>query len=126
VSALNGKVISALKKCLEPALENCSISWGSEIRELNTVFRNQLVYETNLMTKSAFEGNTVSLYCKKDPTTGNPVELTFSPRNFAKVSEDESMGMFQMCAMRLPKLTTEQSIKYQVLSETTAMVGVVK
>lgn len=31
-----------------------------------------------------------------------------------------------MCAMRLPELTTEQSIKYQVLSETTAMVGVVK
>ena len=40
VSALNGKVISALKKCLEPALEYCSISWGDEIRDLDTVFRN--------------------------------------------------------------------------------------
>ena len=48
-SALNGKVISALKKCIEPALETCSITYGNsetgEVfhqEELNAIFRNQL------------------------------------------------------------------------------------
>jgi hypothetical protein len=39
-SVLNGKVIAALKKCIEPALEHCTISWGSETKQLDTVFRN--------------------------------------------------------------------------------------
>ena len=39
-SVLNGKVISALQLALEPALEDCSISWGSNTEQLGTVFRN--------------------------------------------------------------------------------------
>ena len=39
-SVLNKKVIAALQKALEPALEKCSIHWGSEKVDLGTVFRN--------------------------------------------------------------------------------------
>ena len=49
VNVINGKVISALKKCIEPALETCSIKYGDnrtgEVyhkEELNAIFRNQL------------------------------------------------------------------------------------
>ena len=39
-SVLNAKVIAALSKCMEPALEYCSISWGDETKDIDTVFRN--------------------------------------------------------------------------------------
>ena len=53
-SVLNGKVITALQKALDPALEHCSISWGSETKNLNTVFRNQLVQEFKILSEQEF------------------------------------------------------------------------
>ena len=69
-SVMNGKVIAALKKSLEPALEHCSISYGEETKELSTVFRNQLVIETKLMSVREFETLEVRFGCLNDPTTG--------------------------------------------------------
>lgn len=79
---MNGKVISALKKCLEPALEYCSISWGEEKKDLETVFRNQLVIETKLMSVQDFENLEVRFGCLNDPSTGNPVNMIFSAVDF--------------------------------------------
>ena len=50
-SVLNGKVITALQKALEPALEHCSISWGTQVKNLDTVFRNELVQEGTIITE---------------------------------------------------------------------------
>ena len=55
-SFLNGKIISALQKALEPALEHCTLSWelngGLHLpkTELNTIFRNQLVHEIRILS----------------------------------------------------------------------------
>ena len=37
---LNSKVITALDKALEPALELCNIIWNTQNIQLNTIFRN--------------------------------------------------------------------------------------
>jgi len=69
-SAMNGKVIASLKKSMEPALEHCSISWGDETKELDTVFRNQLILETKLMSTRDFENLELRFGCLNDPSTG--------------------------------------------------------
>ena len=59
-SVLNGKVISALKKALELALEHCSISWITShlyprgrgiVKQLDTIFRNELVQEGRIISE---------------------------------------------------------------------------
>ena len=123
---LNGKVISALKRCLEPALEKCSLTWGDEVVELNTVFRNQLVQDTRIFKQSDFDDLTVSFTCENDPTTNQPINLEFNSGDFVQVSEQQSLNLFKIAAMNLPELTQDQAIKYQVLSDTTAFIGVVE
>ena len=125
-SVMNGKVIAALKKSLEPALEYCSISWGEETKELDTVFRNQLVLETKLMSSTDFENLSLRFGCLNDPSTGQPVNMIFDADDFSKVDSENENLAFKFAAYSILDLTTEQSVKYQVLSETTAMVGVVK
>lgn len=61
-----------------------------------------------------------------DPSTGNPVNFIFTTNDFTEVEPEKAMNMFKVCAYNLPELTSQQSIKYQVLSDTTAMIGVVK
>ena len=45
--------------------------------------------------------------------------------DFTLVEGEEALDMFKFSAMNLPDLTEELSLKYQVLSDTTAMIGVV-
>lgn len=66
---------------------------------------------------------------ENDPVTNKPINLEFVKENF----ELSDMPLFKMAAFEkmklMPKASAEQnqiSIKYQVLSDGTAMVGVVK
>ena len=128
MSVLNAKVIVALERSLEPALEKCTITWGEETIKLQTVFRNQIVRETRLMNQTEFDAITISFNCELDPTTGMPVNHEFTAADFIKVDDESSLNMFKIAAMNLPEdeLTVENSIKYQVLTDETALFGEVK
>ena len=111
-SVMNGKVIAALKKSLEPALEYCSISFGEETRELSTVFRNQLVIETKLMSMREFETLEIRFGCLNDPTTGQPINMVFSADDFSVVDPQDELVMFKYAAYNKKDLTTGESVKY--------------
>ena len=78
------------------------------------------------MSQQQFDGFSVRIRCEKDRTTGKPIDMSFNQADFTEVKDQESSDLFQFCAMSLPDLTAEQSIKYQVLSDSTAMIGVIK
>ena len=52
--------------------------------------------------------------------------MIFDADDFSKVDSGDEIVSFKFAAYNMPGLTTEQSVKYQVLTETTAMIGVVK
>ena len=71
---LNGKVVTALQYAMEPAMENCSIKFGTQIDEnLSAVFRNQLIHKVALMSEDEFNQNVFKFYCQKDPQSGGEV-----------------------------------------------------
>ena len=52
--------------------------------------------------------------------------MIFDADDFSKVDSEDEIVAFKFAAYNMPDLTTERSVKYQVLTETTAMIGVVK
>ena len=77
------------------------------------------------MTKQQFQDLKISFNCRNDPTTQQPINLQFTADEFVETRAEDAVGLFKLCAMKMG-LTTQSSIKYQVLCDTTAMIGVVK
>ena len=57
--------------------------------------------------------------------TGEPINLQFTPAEFVEIGADQAESLFKLCAVKAG-LTTETSIKYQVVCDSTAMVGMIK
>ena len=57
------------------------------------------------MSMEQFEDLVISLTCKN-------VNMEFTADNFIEEKDEKSDEMFQFCAMNLPDLSTEQSLKY--------------
>ena len=79
------------------------------------------------MTASEFKNLKVEFRAELDPLTNKPIALTYSSSSF----EESELPLFQMAAHeKLESLSGKEnvklSVKYQVLSEETAMIGVVK
>ena len=70
VNELNGLVINALKKAIEPSLKECRIWLGNDNSILHEVYRNQTVSKIAIMSKANFEKVTFGFVSEKDPTTG--------------------------------------------------------
>lgn len=80
-----------------------------------------------ILTPAQFEKLTTTFHSDQDALTHQPINLSFSRSAF----EETSMPLFQMCAHeKLQNLSGQEniqlSLKYQVLSEETALIGVVK
>ena len=67
---LNGLVINALKRAIEPSLKECQIWLGEDNSYLHEVFRNQTVSKIAIMSKNDFQNVTFGFTSEKDPTTG--------------------------------------------------------
>ena len=76
-SVLGGKVIQALHKSLEPALEHCTLQVGHALREMDTIFRGQLVRESKIISTAEFEDLKVKFECRNNPVTNEPISLEF-------------------------------------------------
>ena len=97
------------------------------------MFRNETLYRSRIMSKEEFAKMTFEFSSEEDPVTKQAINFKFSSDEFRQV-EDEAMAkaIFKSAAnseMSKVKASTKEkdmSIKYQVLSSQTAMIGVIK
>ena len=70
--------------------------------------------------------------CKNEPISGQPFNLEFTHDDFREVTGDDAESLFQFVALSEINSTKDkaqkvaQSLKYQVLCDHTAIVGVIK
>ena len=121
---LNSKVILALQRCLQPALEGCSITIGENEENLKTIFRNQVIQRSLILSEDEALQAEVLFQCERDPTTGQPISLAFDFDDFVMATEDKVRNIFKVAASMDPKLSVEDAIKYQILTDSTAFIGV--
>ena len=132
---LNTKVITALAQAFEPSLKGCKLTFGDKQEELNEVFRNQTLFRSALMSTKQFQQMKFEFSSQLDPVTKEPIDLQFDKNDFRKI-EDKSyaQALFKSAANSMIKAFKNQkegvrkgmSIKYQVLSDETAMIGIIK
>jgi len=132
-SDLNGQVIGALQKAAEPSLKDCSITWLLESpEELNEVFRNQSIISTRIIPKAQFDNLTFSFASKEDPLTKEPINMQFTGLDFSEVTGEAGETLVKFAALKQIQATADVkqqvvlSLKYKVLCDQTAMVGVIK
>ena len=127
---LNGLVVKALANAFEPSLKGCTMLWNGQVEKLDEVFRNQSVMRTARISKQEFETFMFKFASKEDPITKQPINLECTANEFRKVGEGAaSKALFKMAAHDLilkGKDVIPNSLKYQVLCEETAMIGIVK
>ena len=80
------------------------------------------------MKKAEFDSLKVTFDCKKDPLTKKPINFKFKTEDFTKVEHPQEVeGMFKMAAyLGQEEISAKDSVKYQVLCDKTAMIGVIK
>lgn len=81
-SDLNGLVIRALRRAIEPSLKNCKLGWFGEYIDCGEVFRNQLCTFFKIIPKENFESLKVDFSCEEDPITKGKINLQFTSANF--------------------------------------------
>jgi len=93
-SDLNGLVIKALSRAIEPSLKNCKLSWFGESIDCGEVFRNQLCTFFKIIPREKFDSLKVDFSCEEDPITKDKINLQFTSENF----EPCKIGLFYMAA----------------------------
>lgn len=132
---LNGQVIRALQNAMEPSLKDVSFGWNDQPSQEDTedIFRNQLVYSTKLIPAAELANIKFFFKTGVDPDTNQKIELNFARADFTEVQGATGQSLFKMAVfneLESKKKTDEEriamSLKYQVLSEDTAIIGVCK
>ena len=85
------------------------------------------------MSKQQFENIKFAFSSEQDPVTKQPIDLEFDVNSFKKVEEGSlSKAIFKNAALSSMQEGVsgaeriKMSVKYQVLTDETAMIGVVK
>ena len=84
------------------------------------------------MSKADFQNVSFGFFSEQDPTTGQKIEFVFDVNAFVKVEDTSaSQALFKMAAHDVlskceASYKVQNSIKYQVLCDETAMVGIMK
>ena len=135
ISTLKAQVIDALQQASEPALTGCTFSFGkdltselfqpSRVVDVGNLFRNQLSTFFTVIRESDFEKICCDFSCKFDPSTKSSSSQKFEASQFSEIS---GTHLFKLAAQREFKAgdTLSLSLKYQVLSDATAFVGILK
>ena len=85
-----------------------------------------------LIETSQFESMVFRFNCELDPTTNEPFQIQFDNSRFRNFSTVSSLGLFKFAALEMInniadfETKVDLSVKYQALSEGTAMIGVVE
>ena len=84
------------------------------------------------MSKERFESVSYVFKTKEDPKTGDKIDLSFGPADFKRVEGDQAaqalikLAAFQRLEKEKDTQQVQTSLKYQVLCDQTAIVGVLK
>jgi len=106
-SELNGLVVTALSKAMQPSLKNCTFTWTDSTQDektqvtpeqLNEVFRNQSVILTRMLTQAQADHLKVKFHSDYDPVTKMPIDLEFSAQEFTQVTGDDAIALFKATA----------------------------
>eukprot|EP00347_Sterkiella_histriomuscorum_P005979 403354535 len=151
IDNLKGKIIKALQKAIEPSLQGCRFEFPMECdiqcpREglIGEAFRNEITNLYLVMKKSVFENFKMSYHVQNDPIQNCSLFQEYNQDEFKMLEDGETL--FKLAAKMMIKelddsytrnignkfkkeIKAQQqmlSIKYQVLCEKTAFVGVVK
>ena len=120
---------------MEPSLKDASYGWNETPAKDDTedIFRNQLVYSTKLITASELADIKFFFKTGVDPETNQKIELNFSRADFTEVQGAAGQSLFKMAVyneLESKKQDDEKriakSLKYQVLCDKTAIIGVCK
>ena len=128
---LNGLVIRALQAAIEPSLKETQYGFNDKLCEEQEVYRNTLISETVLMDAETFANLKFSLKTKQEGTQ-EALSMEFSKDEFQEVQGEEASNLLKMAAhFEIEKETDpakqkELSLKYQILCDETAIVGVMK
>ena len=115
-------------------LQGCKYGFNDELVSEHELYRNELVYQTAIMGKADFENVNFKFLTKRDPKSGDEaMNLEFSKVDFEKITSSQAAdALIKLAAHRIIEQTKDKdeishlSIKYQVLSDETAIVGVMK
>ena len=127
-------VIKALANSGQPSLKDVEFTFGEKLINKRDVFRNQLIHHTKLVDDNEFSKLYASFSCAQDPVINRAINWNIDSSQFVKI-EDETYAeaLFKKAAkdiieknMLTQSLLTDMSVKYQVLSDYTSYIGVIK
>eukprot|EP00347_Sterkiella_histriomuscorum_P014103 403362158 len=144
---LKAKVIKALKKAVEPSLQGCRFEFPKDCEIqcprdglIGEAFRNEITNQYLIMKKSVFENFKIAYSVQNDPIKNCSLFQEYNYEEFKMLEEGETL--FKLAAKMMikeledndaknigPEIKAEEqklSIKYQVMCEETAFIGVVK
>ena len=70
---LKACVIRSLSNAMEPSLFGVQYGWDGLLEKDHELYRNQLIYQTRIMSKQAFESVRYDFNSKADPKTGESI-----------------------------------------------------
>ena len=68
---LKSCVIRALSNAMESSLAGVQYGWNDQLENEHELYRNQLVFQTQIMSKEQFESVSYVFKTKQDPETGD-------------------------------------------------------
>ena len=136
MSMLKEKVVDALRKAGVPSMQGCTFDFGTGLKkELGSLYQNELVRVFALMPEEKFEKMKCTFYVKFNPETKDSQTEDIDPSKFKEIECHDHTYLFKLAAKdaiehsqdKVPqKEMQDLSVKYQVLSKHTQMVGVKK
>ena len=92
-----------------------------------------MIFKSAIVSKEEFQQFKFGFSSIEDPTIGQPIQRQFNANEFRQVKAGSaSIALFQMAALNrineefLIEMKIALSLKYQVLCDETALVGVIK
>ena len=109
---LKGKVITALRRAVEPSLKGCSFSYmieggGSPLHEspfagyVGEAFRHDMLDQCLIVNRDQFENLKVAFRCTEDPVSKSPINFEFTSSDFKMLEPGDFL--FKLAAKKRAK-----------------------
>ena len=128
---LNGQVVRALSMAMEPSLCDTKYGFNGELSEDSELFRNSLCADAAIIDAALLDELKFT-FSTKEAESREALNLEFNRVDFSEVQGEAAQALFKMAAHRKiekskdPAARKSLSVKYQVVCDDTAIVGVLK
>ena len=79
---LKAHVVRALLNAMDHSLNGVQFGWNNKLDQARELYRNQLVFQTKIMSKEEFENVAYDFKTEIDPLTGERMHLHFGKTDF--------------------------------------------